>query len=93
MGSSARAWRSLTVANHASVTSPLVARLEATEDGGGSQPEERHGMAAKVLGVIRRRKNPVRGVLGKEFQYQPSFEERRLDPCVLPTPPLVGTRL
>jgi hypothetical protein len=71
----------------------MGARLEATQDGGGSQPEERHGLAAEVLRIIRRRKNPVRGAFGKIFPYPPSFEERRLDPCGLPTPLLGGTRL
>jgi hypothetical protein len=91
--SSAMARRSLAVASPASSKSPLGARLEATHDGGGSEPEERHGLAAEVLRIIRRRKNPVRGVFGKIFPYPPYFEERRLDPCVLPTSPLVGTRL
>jgi hypothetical protein len=71
----------------------MGARLEATQDGGGSQPEERHCLAAEVLKIVRRRKNPVRGLFGEIFPYQPSYEERRLDPCVLPTPPLVSTRL
>ena len=75
-----------------SLKSPLGARPDATQDGGGSQPEERHGLAAAVLRIARRRKSPVRGVLEK-FPYPPSFEDRRLDPCVLPTPSLVGTRL
>jgi hypothetical protein len=91
--SSASARRSLGVASLVSFTFTLGARLEATRDGGGSQPEERHGLAAEVLMIIRRRKSPARGVLGKIFPYPPSFEERRLDPCVLPTPSLVGTRL
>jgi hypothetical protein len=72
---------------------PLGARPDATQDGGGSQPGERHGLAAAVLRIARRRKNLVRGVFGKIFPYPSSFEDRRLDPCVLPTPPLVGTRL
>jgi hypothetical protein len=63
MGSNARARRSLAFAIHVSFKSPPRARLEATHDGGGSQPEERHGLAAEVLRIIRRRKNPVRGVL------------------------------
>ena len=45
--------------------SPLGARPDATQDGGGSQPEERHGLAAAVPRIARRRKSPVRGVLGK----------------------------
>jgi hypothetical protein len=93
LGSNARARRSLAFAILVSLTSPLGARLEATQDGGGSQPEERHGLAAEVLMIIRRRKNSVRGVLGKIFPCPPSLEERRLDPCVLPAPPLVCTRL
>jgi hypothetical protein len=34
----------------------LGVRLGATHGGGGSQPEERHGMAADVLKIDRRRK-------------------------------------
>jgi hypothetical protein len=45
--------------------SPLEARLEATQDGGGLKPEERHGLAAAVLRITRRRINPVREFLGK----------------------------
>jgi hypothetical protein len=37
-------------------------KLDATQDGGGSQPEERHGMAAEVHMIDRRQKNPVRRV-------------------------------
>ena len=48
-----------------SIRSPLGARPEATQDGGWSQPEERHGLAAAVLRITRRRKSPVRGVFGK----------------------------
>jgi hypothetical protein len=43
----------------------MGARLQATQDGGRSQPEKRHGLAAAVLRVIRRCKNPVRGDFGK----------------------------
>jgi hypothetical protein len=45
--------------------SPLGARLEATQDGGGSQLEERHGMAAEVLPDHPPPENPVWGVFGK----------------------------
>ena len=48
-----------------SLKSPLGARPDATQDGGGSQPEERHGLAAAVLRIARRRKSPVRGVFVK----------------------------
>jgi hypothetical protein len=63
MGSSARARRSLAVACHAGafLESPLGARPDATKDGGGSQPEERHGVAAAVLRITRRRKKPGTG--------------------------------
>jgi hypothetical protein len=65
MVSSDRARRSLAIANSVSFTSPHGARLEATQDGGRSRPEERHGLAAEVLMIIRCRKNPVRGVFEK----------------------------
>ena len=45
--------------------STLGERPEDTQDGGGSQPEERHGLAAAVIRIARRRKIPVRGVFGK----------------------------
>jgi hypothetical protein len=35
---------------------------ETTQAGGGSQPEERHNLAAEVHMINRRRKNPVRRV-------------------------------
>jgi hypothetical protein len=73
--------------------SPVGARLIATPDIDWSQPEERDGPAADVLRIIRRRRNPVRGVFWKTFPYPTSYVARRLDPCVRPTPPLVGTRL
>jgi hypothetical protein len=50
--------------------------------------EERHGLAKEVLGIIHRRKNPVR----RAFDCPPIFfEERRLDPCARHAPPLLGT--
>jgi hypothetical protein len=77
-----------------SLKSTVGAGLEATQDGGGSRSEERHGMAAAILRIDSRRENPVRGDSGKIFAYPTtSFVVRRLDPCVRPTPPLVGTRL
>jgi hypothetical protein len=36
---------------------------------------------------------PGTGDFRQIFSYPTSFVVRRLDPCVLPTPPLVGTRL
>jgi hypothetical protein len=70
----------------------MGARLDDTQDGGGSQPEERHGLAAGVLRIARRRKSPVREVFRK-IPVPTFLDDRRLDPCVLPTPFLVGTRL
>jgi hypothetical protein len=48
-----------------SFRSLVGARPYATQDGGGSQPEEWHGLAAAVLKITRRRKSPVGGLLGK----------------------------
>jgi hypothetical protein len=64
LGSSAWAQRSLAVAKPVSFMSPMGARLEAAQNGGGSQPEERHDLAAEVMRIIRYRKSPVRGVFG-----------------------------
>jgi hypothetical protein len=65
LGSSAKARRSLAVNSLVSFASPQGARLEATQDGGGSQPEERHGMGAEVIMIIRRRKPRYGGFLEK----------------------------
>jgi hypothetical protein len=86
-------WRSLSADSFVIFKSPPGAKLKATQDGGGSQPEEQHDLAAEVLGIIRRRITPVRGGFSKVFPCPPSFEEWRLDPSVQPTPTLVGTRL
>jgi hypothetical protein len=48
-----------------SLRSPLGARRVAAHDGGWSQPEERHRLAAAVPRIARGRKSPVRGVFGK----------------------------
>jgi hypothetical protein len=72
---------------------PLGGGLKATQDRGRSQPEERHGLVAAVLRIIRRLKNPVRRGFWKMFMCPTYFVARRLDPCVRPTPPLVGIRL
>jgi hypothetical protein len=45
-GNIAKARRSLAVASLMSFKSPMGAKLEATQDGGGSQPEKRQGLAA-----------------------------------------------
>jgi hypothetical protein len=70
MGSNARARRSLAIDSHVSFMSPPGARLEATQDGGGSQLEERHGRAAEVMRIIRRRKTRYGEVFGKYFRTQ-----------------------
>jgi hypothetical protein len=49
---------------------PMGERLKAPQDGGRSQPEERHGLAAAVLRIIRRLKKPVHGVFGKYSRTQ-----------------------
>jgi hypothetical protein len=41
-------------------------------------------------GTVRRRRY---GGLLEKSPYPPSFEDWRLEPCVFPTPSLVGTRL
>jgi hypothetical protein len=74
-----------------SFESHLGVRRKAMHAGGGSQPEEPHGLAAEVLRIDRRRKNPVQRVFEHIFPYTTSFAERRLDPRVQPTPPLIGT--
>jgi hypothetical protein len=63
MGSGARVRRSLAVASPVSFMFPLGARLEATHDGEGLQPEKRHDLAAEVMRIIRRRKTRYGGVL------------------------------
>jgi hypothetical protein len=60
LGSSARARRSLAAAIHARLLSLPWGR-------GGSQPEERHGLAAAVLRITRRRKTPVRVFFGENM--------------------------
>jgi hypothetical protein len=53
----------------------------------------RYGMAAEVDMITRRRKTRYGGFSNKVFPYPISFAERRLDPFVRSTPPLVGTQL
>jgi hypothetical protein len=72
---------------------PLGGRLKPAQVGGRSQPEERHNLAAEVLRIVRRRRNPGTGGFWKIFPYPTPFVARRFDLCVRPTPPLVGTRL
>jgi hypothetical protein len=45
--------------SHVSIESPMGARRKAMRAGGGSQPEERHGLAAEVHKIHRRRKKTV----------------------------------
>jgi hypothetical protein len=56
--------------SHVSLESPHGARREATHTLGGSQPEERHGLAAEVFMIDRRRKKPVRRSFDKYFRTQ-----------------------
>jgi hypothetical protein len=87
--------RSLAVASHVSFKSPLGARLEATQDGRRSQPEERHGLAAEVLRITRHRKNPVRG--GGLEKYSRTHHLLRSSDSILvlhqPQPSRGGTRI
>jgi hypothetical protein len=53
-----------------SLRSPMGARPDAPQDGGRSHLEERTCLAAAVLRIIRRRKNPVQGVFGKYSRTQ-----------------------
>jgi hypothetical protein len=46
----------------------MGARRDATHVGGGSQPEERHGLAAEVHKIIPRRKPQYGGVSKKYFR-------------------------
>jgi hypothetical protein len=61
-GSSSRVWRSLSADNPLIFKSPMGAGLKATQDGGGSQPEEQHDLAAEVLRIIRAEKPRYGGV-------------------------------
>jgi hypothetical protein len=93
LGSSARARRSLAVANPARALGLPWGRgmmLRRTEVG----RSRRSGTVWRwrSLGSPAAGKARFGGFL-KKFPYPPSFEDRRLDPCVLPTPSLVGTRL
>jgi hypothetical protein len=55
-------WRLLTADQPCGTRVAHRARREATHAGGGSQPEERHGMAAEVHMIIRHQARPVRRV-------------------------------
>jgi hypothetical protein len=55
-GSTAMARRSLAIVQLFDIRVSLGVGLGAKQDGGGSQPEERHGVAAGVHKVDRRRK-------------------------------------
>jgi hypothetical protein len=94
LGSSARAWRSPAVASPARALGLPWGRgmmLRMTDVG----RRRRSGTIwrRRSLGSPAAGKTRYGGFLGKILPYPPSFEDRRLDPCVLPTPPLVGTRL
>jgi hypothetical protein len=55
--------------------------------------DERHGLAAEVLKIDPRRKNPVRELFEEMFPYPTYFAERRRDANVKQTPRLVDTEL
>jgi hypothetical protein len=55
--------------------SPMRARRDATQAREGSQPQKRHGLAAEVPCIDRRRENSVRRVFGLICPYLTSFEE------------------
>jgi hypothetical protein len=57
------AWRSLAIDQLCESRVSLGGEAKATHAEGGPQPEERHGLAAEVRMIDRRRKSPVRGVL------------------------------
>jgi hypothetical protein len=93
LGSRARARRSLAAANPARALGLPWGRglmLRRTEVG-----------RSRRSGTVWRRRSIGSPAAGKarygrfleKFPYPPSFEDRRLDPCVLPTPSLVGTQL
>jgi hypothetical protein len=81
----------LQLTSHVRLESPLVGRREATHAGGGSEIEERHCVAGEVHMIARRRRSPVRRGFEEIFPYPTSFAERRFDPRVRPTPPVVVT--
>jgi hypothetical protein len=49
-----------TTTNHVDTEPPIEGRHDAKQAGGGSQPRERHGLAAEVFMINRHRKDPVR---------------------------------
>jgi hypothetical protein len=63
-GSNVRARRSLEVVQPRETRVSVGVRLGAVHDGGGSQPEERHDMAAEVHMIDRRREKPLWRVFG-----------------------------
>jgi hypothetical protein len=73
-GSIAKARGSLAAYQPMNLESPLGTMREATQAGGESQPEERHGLTAEVLRIDRRRKNPVRRVFESIFPPYPTLK-------------------
>jgi hypothetical protein len=53
--------------NHVRLESPLGARREATQAGGGSQPAERHGLAAEVNKAVHSRKKRRYGGFSNKY--------------------------
>jgi hypothetical protein len=67
-GSTANARRSLAVVQTYEIRVSMGVRLGATQDGRGSQPEERHGLAADVHMIDRRRKTRYGGFRINNFR-------------------------
>jgi hypothetical protein len=61
-GSNIIAMRSLAADHPCGTRAPMGAGRDVTQAGGEASPEERHGMAAEVHMVDRRRINPVRRI-------------------------------
>jgi hypothetical protein len=61
-GRSARVWRSLAVVQPYEFRVSPGVRQGAMQDGGGPKLKERHGLAAEVHIIDRRRRHPVRRV-------------------------------
>jgi hypothetical protein len=93
LGSSARARRSLAVASPATALSfprgrgLMLRRTEVGRSGRSGTVWRRRSLGSPAAGKAR-----YGGFLEK-VPYPPSFEDRRLDACVLPTHAVVGTRL
>jgi hypothetical protein len=81
-------------ANHVRLESPFGARREATQAGGGSQPEERHSLAAEVHMIVRRQKTTrFGGFSNKYYRTQHILRSGDSIRVLDQTPSIVGTQL